>query len=120
MRAYTKLVEEEGRLTGLEAYSASRPPHSEGLAITIVSYLAHETELPNINLLQVTSRKAIEAAMPMQGTFPHINFRGEVTAGHLLADCHSANLGGKVNPPLRPREDVEASGTNCSPGILTG
>ena len=53
MRAYTKLVEQEGTLTGLEAYSASRPPHSEGLAITIASYLAHETELPNINLLHL-------------------------------------------------------------------
>lgn len=108
MRAYTKLVEEDGTLTGLEAYSASRPPHSEGLAITIASYLAHETELPNINLLHLSSRKAIEAAMLMQATFPHINFRREVTIGHLLADCHSAGLGGKVNPPLRPREDVEA------------
>jgi allantoinase len=108
MRAYTKLVEADGSLTGLEAYSASRPPHSEGLAITIASYLAHETELPNINLLHLTSRKAIEAAMMMAATFPHIDFRREVTVGHLLADCHTANLGGKVNPPLRPREDVEA------------
>lgn len=108
MRAYTKLVEQEGALTGLEAYSASRPPHSEGLAITIASYLAHETELPNINLLHLSSRKAIEAAMMMQATFPHIDFRREVTVGHLLADCHTANMGGKVNPPLRPREDVEA------------
>ncbi|MCW2838827.1 MAG: allB [Aeromicrobium sp.] len=108
MRAYTKLVEADGTLTGLEAYSASRPPHSEGLAITIASYLAHETELPNINLLHLTSRKAIEAAMLMQTTFPHINFRREVTVGHLLADFHTANLGGKVNPPLRSREDVEA------------
>lgn len=88
--------------------NASRPPHSEGLAITIASYLAHETELPNINLLHLTSRKAIEAAMMMQQTFPHINFRREVTVGHLLADCHTANMGGKVNPPLRPREDAEA------------
>ena len=109
MRAYTRLVEQEGRLKGLEAYSAARPPHSEGLAITIASYLAHETELPNINLLHLTSRKAIEAAMMMQSTFPHIDFRREVTVGHLLADFHTAaNLGGKVNPPLRSREDVES------------
>jgi allantoinase len=108
MRAYTRIVEEEGRLSGLEAYSASRPPHSEGLAITIASYLAHETELPNINLLHLSSRKAIEAAMLMQQTFPHINFRREVTIGHLLADFHTAGPGGKVNPPLRSREDVEA------------
>ncbi|MBM9465230.1 dihydroorotase family protein [Aeromicrobium sp. YIM 150415] len=108
MSAYTKLVEQEGKLSGLEAYSASRPPHSEGLAITIASYLAHETELPNINLLHLTSRKAIEAAMMMQQTFPHINFRREVTIGHLLATYETANLGGKVNPPLRSADDVEA------------
>jgi allantoinase len=109
MRAYTKLVEDEGRLKGLEAYSASRPPHSEGLAITIAAYLAHETALPNVNLLHLSSRKAIEAAMLMAATFPHIDFRREVTIGHLLADISTASgIGGKVNPPLRPREDVEA------------
>ena len=110
MTAYTKIVEEEGRLRGLEAYHASRPPHSEGLAITIASYLAHETGLPNINLLHLSSRKAVEAALLMAKTFPHVNFRREVTIGHLLADIHSAasGVGGKVNPPLRPREDVEA------------
>jgi allantoinase len=37
-------------LTGLRAYSAARPPHSEGLAISIASYLANETNCPNINL----------------------------------------------------------------------
>ena len=109
MSAYTKLVEEEGRLSGLEAYHESRPPHSEGLAITIASYLAYETGLPNINLLHLSSRKAIEAAMLMAQTFPNVNFRREVTIGHLLADITTANgVGAKVNPPIRPREDVEA------------
>jgi allantoinase len=109
MSAYTKLVEAEGRLSGLEAYHESRPPHSEGLAITIASYLAYETGLPNINLLHLSSRKAIEAAMLMAETFPSVNFRREVTVGHLLADITTANgVGAKVNPPIRPREDVEA------------
>jgi allantoinase len=109
MAAYTKIVEEEGTLSGLAAYSASRPPHSEGLAIAIASYLAHETECVNINLLHLTSRKALDAAYRMQLAFPHINFRREVTIGHLLLDvdaecgCHA-----KVNPPIRPRADVEA------------
>lgn len=109
MTAYTKMVEEEGRLTGLEAYHESRPPHSEGLAVTIASYLAHETGLKNINLLHLSSKKALQAAMMMASTFPHIDFRREVTIGHLLADIHTASgIGGKVNPPLRPREDVES------------
>lgn len=110
MAAYTKLVQEEGRLTGLEAYHASRPPHSEGLAVTIASYLAHETGLSKINLLHLSSKKAVEAALIMARAFPHVDFRREVTIGHLLADIHSAaaGVGGKVNPPLRPRSDVEA------------
>jgi len=56
----------------------------------------------------LTSRKAVEAALMMQDVFPHINFRREVTIGHLLLDydapsaCHA-----KVNPPIRSRDDVE-------------
>lgn len=119
MAAYTKLVEQEGRLTGLEAYHQSRPPHSEGLAVTIASYLAHETGLRNINLLHLSSRKAVEAALLMAKTFPHIDFRREVTIGHLLADIETASgIGGKVNPPLRPREDVEALWTHLLAGEL--
>jgi len=119
MSAYTKIVEEEGKYSGLEAYHHSRPPHSEGLAITIASYLAYETALPNINLLHLTSRKAIEAAMMMQNTFPHINFRREVTVGHLLADIENTKgVGGKVNPPLRPRADVESLWDHLKAGNL--
>lgn len=109
MTAYTRMVEEAGELTGLAAYSASRPPHSEGLAVSIAAYLAHETGLPTINLLHLSSRKALDAAVRMAAAFPHIDFRREVTIGHLLADIGTAHgLGGKVNPPLRPREDVQA------------
>jgi allantoinase len=109
LNAYTNLVEREGKLTGLHAYSAARPPHSEGLAIWIASYLANETNCLNINLLHLSSRKAIDAAWIMQQVFPHIAFRREVTVGHLLldADCESA-VQAKVNPPIRPRDDVEA------------
>jgi allantoinase len=109
MRAYTRIVEADTSVSGLEAYHRSRPPHSEGLAVTIASYLAHETRLPTINLLHLSSSKAMEAAMLMARTFPEIDFRREVTIGHLLADVHTASgIGGKVNPPIRPREDVEA------------
>jgi allantoinase len=108
MAAYTKLVQEDGKLTGLKAYSAARPPHSEGLAICIASYLAHETECANINLLHLTSRKAVEAALKMADAFPHVNFRREVTVGHLLMDYNvQTQVLAKVNPPIRSPEDVE-------------
>ena len=61
MRAYTGLVESEGKLRGLRAYHASRPPHSEGLAVFIASYLANETDCVNINLLHLSSHISISA-----------------------------------------------------------
>ncbi len=108
MTAYTKLVEKDKSLKGLAAYSASRPQHSEGLAVFTAAYLANEAALPNINLLHLSSRKAVQAAMMMAEVFPHIDFRREVTIGHLMLDINSkaAELA-KVNPPIRPREDVE-------------
>jgi allantoinase len=119
MAAYTKIVEKDSALSGLAAYSASRPPHSEGLAIFIAAYLANETNLPNINLLHLTSAKAVTAAMQMQAVFPHINFRREVTIGHLMLDIDAptGNLA-KVNPPIRPREDVENLWENMLEGNI--
>src|SRR3954453_21113953 len=44
----------------------------------------------------------------MAEVFPHIDFRREVTIGHLVLDTSSkAGPLAKVNPPIRPREDVE-------------
>ena len=108
MAAYTKIVQQQGQLSGLKAYSAARPPHSEGLAIAIASYLAHETECMNINLLHLSSRKAVEAALIMASAFPQINFRREVTCAHLCIDYDvPTGVLAKVNPPIRSREDVE-------------
>jgi allantoinase len=107
MTAYTKIVE-GGKLKGLEAYHASRPPHSEGLAVFIAAYLASEAALPTINLLHLSSRKALTAALQMAAVFPHIDFRREVTIGHLVLDTNApTGVLAKVNPPIRPREDVE-------------
>ena len=108
LNAYTAMVERDSKLTGLKAYSAARPPHSEGLAVFIASYLAHETNCPNINLLHLSSRKAVEAALMMRDLFPHVDFRREVTIGHLVLDTDSPNgVLAKVNPPIRDRADVE-------------
>lgn len=109
MTAYSKIVEGSSDLTGLAAYSASRPPHSEGLAVAIAAYLASETGCTNINLLHLSSGKAISSALRVAEAYPEVNFRREVTLGHLLADTDTANgVYGKVNPPIRPRQDVEA------------
>jgi allantoinase len=121
LAAYTRLVQQDPTLDGLRAYSAARPPHAEGLAVAIAAYLAHETECVNVNLLHLSSRKALEAALTMQAAFPRVDFRREVTVGHLLLD-HDAPAGprAKVNPPIRSREDVEFLWGPCSGGGSTG
>jgi allantoinase len=78
------------------------------LAVFVAAYLANETALPKINLLHLSSRKALTAALQMADVFPHVDFRREVTIGHLILDTSSpSGVFSKVNPPIRPREDVE-------------
>ena len=108
LNAYTRLVQRDASLQGLRAYSAARPPHSEGLGVTIAGYLAAEAECARVNLLHLSSRKALEAAWRVQRAFPTVDFRREVTVGHLLLDYDTpAGALAKVNPPIRSREDVE-------------
>jgi allantoinase len=108
LNAYTRRVQQDRSLSGLRAYSAARPPHSEGLGVTIAGYLADETACGNVNLLHLSSRKAVEAARVVQDAFPAVDFRREVTIGHLLLDDASpAGAHAKVNPPIRSRADVE-------------
>ena len=108
LNAYTRLVAKDRSLSGLRAYSAARPPHSEGLAVWIAAYLASEAESQNVNLLHLSSRKALEAALTMARVFPHVSFKREITVGHLLLDVDTPTAAyAKVNPPIRPRADVE-------------
>ncbi|HXG17053.1 MAG TPA: dihydroorotase family protein [Calidithermus sp.] len=107
LNAHTRRVQREGRWQGLRAYHAARPPHAEGLAVWVAAYLAHETGCRRVNLLHLSSAKALEAAALAARAFPEVDVGREVTIGHLLLDCDRAGVWAKVNPPIRPREDVE-------------
>ncbi|MDQ7024653.1 MAG: dihydroorotase family protein [Anaerolineae bacterium] len=108
LRAYETQIRREGKLQGLEAYSAARPPHSEAIAIQMVGAMAHAARLRQVNILHITSREAMEATLIAREMYPHIKFGIEVTAGHLLLDttCHMGAYA-KVNPPIRPPEHRE-------------
>lgn len=109
MTAHTRAVEKAGELSGLTAYSAARPPHSEGLAVFVAGYLAHATGCRNINLLHLTSIEAVEAAQSVVNAFPEVNFGREVTVGHLCLNVDSPmGVLAKVNPPVRSRSHVDA------------
>jgi allantoinase len=108
LRAYETKIRSEGKLDGLAAYSEARPPHSEAVAVGVVGSLAQAAGLKQVNILHITSREAMDAALTARAAYPDVEFGLEVTAGHLLLDttCHMGAYA-KVNPPLRPREHVE-------------
>ena len=119
LRAYEHKIRRENQLALLEAYSAARPPHSEALAISIAASLAHHAGLTRVNILHITSRAAMDAALHAQLIYPEIGFGLETTAGHLLLDHHSpSGVFGKVNPPLRSRDDVEYLWSRILDGTL--
>lgn len=108
LRAYERMVQANPKLKGLAAYSAARPPHSEAIAISIVGAMAHAAGLKRVNILHITSREALEAALACRASYPDVDFGLETTAGHLLLDTDSAaGPLAKVNPPIRSRADVE-------------
>ncbi|ABU59569.1 MULTISPECIES: dihydroorotase family protein [Roseiflexus] len=108
LRAYEKKIRHEDHLQGLAAYSAARPPHSEAIAISIVGAMAHAAGLRHVNILHISSREAMEATLRCRSAYPDVDFGIEVTAGHLLLDTDCPmGVWAKVNPPIRPREDVE-------------
>ena len=108
MTKHTELVQKEGKLKGLRAYSEAKPPHSESMAIWIACHLGYATGCRNINLLHLTSQRAVEAAMQAQEIWPDMKFQREATIGHLTMDVDvPTQIYAKVNPPIRPREDVE-------------
>jgi dihydropyrimidinase/allantoinase len=108
IRIFTERVKEEGVLTGLEAYSASRPTLTEHLAVAEVGVLAGHTRCP-INLLHLSSEEALHAALELKKQHPELDTRLETTLHHLALTYESYNdQRGKVNPPIRSQSDVDA------------
>jgi allantoinase len=74
----------------------------------IAANLASIAGCRSINLLHLSSRMAVDAAVRARSAFPEVSIGIEATAGHLLLDytCRMGVLG-KVNPPLRAPDDRE-------------
>jgi len=119
LRAYEHRIRTEAKLDGLKGYSAARPPHSEAIAISIVGAMAHAAGLKRVNILHITSREAMDAALACRTAYPDVDFGFETTAGHLLldTDCAQGALA-KVNPPIRSRADVEYLWERVKDGTL--
>jgi dihydropyrimidinase/allantoinase len=91
----------------MKDYSNARPPWQEELAIHEAAVMARETKCP-VNLLHLSSRKAVEAGVDVSSRYSEVDFLLEGTLHH-LGLSNDMNLGqlAKVNPPIRSREDVD-------------
>ena len=74
IRIFSDRVKQDGTLTGLEAYSASRPTLTEHLAVAEVAVLAGHTRCP-VNLLHLSSEEALDAALELKRQHPVLDAR---------------------------------------------
>lgn len=92
-------------LSPLEAWNAARPPFVEADAAARVAYLASVTGA-SVYCVHTSSREAVEALTRQQAAYPNIFI--ETCTQYLTLDTSSdAGVFAKVNPPVRPRADVE-------------
>ncbi len=104
----TKANSDQSKDNVLELYSNARPSSSERLAIIEAVELAAQTGCP-INILHVSSEKAIKTVEELRLAYPDSDIMVEVTASHICI-TYENNIGvnGKVNPPIRSTRDKEA------------
>ncbi len=109
IKLFIERVKREGR-NDLKAYSDARPPLTERLSIHEAGVLADAAKT-RVNLLHLSSADALQAAVEIERLYPQLDVRRETTLHHLcltydMLDGHG--LGGKVNPPIREQQDVDA------------
>jgi len=105
----TCVEEQRGRgANDLAAWSKARPGFSEAMAIAQAALLADRASCP-INVLHISSAEALDAARAAAHRYPGLDLRLEATLHHLTLTYDTAgDTHGKVNPPIRGSDDVEA------------
>jgi dihydropyrimidinase/allantoinase len=95
-------------LQGAEAWHEARPPLTERLSVHEAAILADATRC-RVNLLHLSSAEALRGALEARSLYPSLDVRCETTLHHLVLTHDMLDgTGGKVNPPIRTRDDVEA------------
>lgn len=93
----------------LKAYSEARPALSEALAIAEATVLAEATGCP-MNFLHLSSERAVHDVVKWRKDHPNASARIETTLHHLALtyDATFGGINGKVNPPIRDGQEVNA------------
>ena len=119
IKLFIERVKDAG-MPPLETYSRARPPLTERLSIHEAGVLAQSAGV-RINLLHLSSEEALVATSQVRQLYPEIDIRAETTLHHLCLTydmLEGRGLGGKVNPPIRTRRDVDALWTAVESGDI--
>ena len=109
LRVFIERAKADPSVGGLAEYAAGRPPLTEQLAIEEAGVLAGATRV-RPNFLHLSSAEALAKADEVRRRYA-LDANLEVTVHHLALShdmLEGKGLGGKVNPPIRTREDNEA------------
>lgn len=99
------LAANAGDMTPLEVWNAARPPFVEADAAQRVAYLASVTGA-SVYCVHTSSQEAVDALIRQRASYPNIFI--ETCTQYLTLDTSApAGVYAKVNPPIRPRTDVE-------------
>lgn len=109
IKTFIKKVNIAG-IDGLRAYCEARPPLSERVAILKAGTIAAATGA-KLNVLHMGSKEALDATNDLLKIYPQIKLRREVTLhglGLTYNMLEDKGMGGKVNPPIRTKEEGDA------------
>jgi allantoinase len=99
---------QDAALQGARAWHEARPPLTERLSVHEAALLADATRC-RVNLLHLSSAEALRGALEVRSLYPTLDVRCETTLHHLVLTHDMLDgTGGKVNPPIRTSDDVEA------------
>jgi dihydropyrimidinase/allantoinase len=117
LRVFIERAKRDPSVSGLAEYAAARPPLTERLSIEEAGVLADHTRV-GVNFLHLSSALALETAHDVRSRYG-LDANLETTVHHLaLAHDGLTGLGGKVNPPIRTREDNEALWRSLADGRI--
>jgi dihydroorotase (multifunctional complex type) len=118
LRIFIERAKADPRVSALAEYAAARPPLTERLSIEEAGVLADFTRC-RVNFLHLSSAEALATAAEVSLRYPHLDANLETTIHHLALSHDSIEgLGGKVNPPIRTRDDNEALWRGLASGIV--
>lgn len=114
----TKHLAKSIEMTPLETYNSAKPPSVERVGIMEATEIAGETDAP-LTILHISSEKAVSAVKDALSIHKGLDLGVETTLHHLtLSTDNFKDSLGKVNPPIRPHNDVDALWEGVRSGII--